>query len=348
MDEMGETADSAPALLRKGNARFSILAALFLIVVSFVTLGQRPAQSQPRVIPGNLAPAEILRQVMQLRKQRDSSPRQGEGPDALDRFVAGVWQGLRLPDKWKGRCQFCGSLLVEEQSGFVVLRMEVESWNYRFIVFDSNGTSNGWRIAGYADTFSKYRTTTSRFELNSQGKFLVVVYSTGGTGALDAGESWYELSPDSSREVLSYPAEGYDSPFFQSMSNGGYFLGRGWQSRLLHPPDRQDPTTCLEFTISYHAGDGDLFSKKQTAVFRWDAVTRTYRFDEQASAMPRVEFEAVYGFPRMDPQEFIKYNFAALREIAEQGTAARKSWLRSFLTDAGSDPQAADLIRRIR
>jgi hypothetical protein len=64
--------------------------------------------------------------------------------------------------------------------------------------------------------------------------------------------------------------------------------------------------------------------------------------------MPRLEFDAVYGFPRMDLEKFLKYNFDALRQLAEQGTATRKAWLRKLLTDAEADPQAATLLRLIR
>jgi len=80
----------------------------------------------------------------------------------------------------------------------------------------------------------------------------------------------------------------------------------------------------------------------------WDAVSRTYRFDERASAMPRAEFDAVYGLARMDLQKLVRYSFDALKQVAERGTAERKGILRSILTDAQGDPQAADLLRRMR
>ena len=347
---MVETADRHSESLRKLRRRSTlIVVVLCLCVPSVAKAAQRPAQNSPRAIPANFAPTEILWQVLHLRQQRDSALRQGDAPDALDQFVAGLWQGLGLPDKWKGRCESCGFLLVEEDLGYVVLRMEVESWEYRLLVFDVRGASNTWRIAGYADTFSKYRTPTTRIENESHGEYLVVVYSTGGTGALDAGETWYELSPGSSREVLSYTTEGHDTPFLQGK---GYFLGREWESRPVRALVGQDSTVDIQLTVKYFVGDDkgivDLVSKKDTAVFRWDVASRTYKFDEKASAMTRVEFDAVYGFPRSDLQTLVKYNFDALRQIAEQGTAARKALLRLMLTDAGADPQAADLLRRIR
>jgi hypothetical protein len=244
-------------------------------------------------------------------------------------------------------------LLEQEQaSRFVVVRMEVQSREYRYLVFLSPLDSrDSWRFAGYADTFSHYGTPSHRLETAPNGTYLVVTHNIGGSGAYDRRDSWYELSPEHSSEVLNYPTQGYDDPFLMGKFNGeGYGLSRRWESKRADQPD--DPTVRIELTVKYavneDAGTADLFSKTQTAVFVWDGGSRTYKLDEKVSGMTRLELDTVYKIDAMERLEFIKYNFDALRQITEEGSAARNAWLRSLLIDAGADPQAADLLRRIR
>lgn len=178
-------------------------------------------------------------------------------------------------------------------------------------------------------------------------------HNTGGTGAYDRRDSWYELSPDHSSEVLNYPTQGNDDPFLVGKFNGAdYGLSRQWESRIVHQPDDRDASVRIGLSVKYavneETGTAELFSKTQTAVFVWAGGSQAYKLDEKVSGMTRSELDTVYKTDSMERLEFIKYNFDSLRQIAEQGTAERKAWLRSLLTDAGADPQAADLLRRIR
>ena len=324
------------------------------ILVSFLiaALSQRPPANR-REIPASLSPAEILRQVMQLRLSRDHYPQPGERPDAVNRFVADTWKQLKLPDKWDGYCT-CSSLLLYEQSRFVVLRMDTADWEHRFVVFLSPiDSKDSWRLAGFADTFAKYTDPTLRVETNSVGTFLAVSHDTGGTGAFEEGESWYELDADRSREVLSFPTKGHNDPFVFGRSAGKeYSLSRNWEARLMRRPGDQDATVRVELTVDYDltvgADSTALFSKKRIGVFKWDAASRTYKFDEGVSGISREEFELTSTIDSMNRGDFIKYNVAALTTFAEQGTSAQKEWLRGFLTEAGADPLTADLLRRIR
>jgi hypothetical protein len=279
---------------------------------------QRSSIDEYRAIPQSLAPAEILRQITALKQQRvlTSGDR---APDALDIYVAQLWQSLRLPNAWNGGCG-CNALLLEEDAfaRFVTLRIGNGGWDYRFVVFFSPWNSkDSWRLVGHADTESKYAVPSYRIESNPVGAFLVTSESSGGSGVFRENEVWYELNPGTSRQVLKYPRSGNDSPFFRGTSNGRtYLLSREWQATR-QPPQEKDISVTVDLTVRYSIEDekdSELFTRKQTAVFQWDAPSRTYKLDAKNSSVTEEELNTVYDFDKLTIQKFIEINLDQLRK----------------------------------
>jgi len=76
------------------------------------------------------------------------------------------------------------------------------------------------RLLGYADTESKYAVLPYRIVSDRGGTFLVVSEDRGGTGDFLSNEVWNEIRPGDSRQVLRYPTDGHDDPFFCGTVNG--------------------------------------------------------------------------------------------------------------------------------
>jgi len=283
-----------------------------------------------RAVPVAFAPAEILRQITRLQQQRDESA-DNQAATALDQYVTQVWRALGLPDNWNGRCT-CTALMLEDDahSRYVTLRVMNGDSDYRFIAFLAPRVStDSWRLLGYADTQSKYATPSHRIYAGPVGTFLIASQDTGGTGEYDENEVWYELTPGGARQVLKCPVKGHQSPFFnQGKADGKSFgLTREWEATSHPPVDEREPVVRVDLTARYgfywwdDGKESGLFTRKQTAIFRWDSTSRTFRFDAQKSSLTQEEFEAAYGY-ELNLQQFIRYNADELRKSPSSVAAA--------------------------
>lgn len=321
-DAANSRGESRTAVYNRGVRRKTmLLILLFGALPQFpaAALGQRSSIGEYRVIPQSLAPAEILRQLTLLKQQRVYIP--GDPPaDALDKYVTQLWQSLHLPDNWKGRCG-CNALMSEEEgfARYVTLRIGNGGWDYRFMVFLSPVDSkDSWRLLGYADTESKYAVPSYRVVSDRGGMFVVVSEDSGGTGAFRSYEVWHEMRPGGSQQVLRYPTEGHDDPFFGGTVDGkSYSLAREWQAAS-HLPNEKDLSVVVDLTVRYSVYLDDteslLFERKQKAVFQWDATSHTYKLDTKDSSLTQQELDAVYDYDTLSLRKFIQYNTQELRK----------------------------------
>jgi hypothetical protein len=312
-----------------------LLIVLFGALIQFpaAALAQRSSTDEYRVIPRSLAPTEILRQLTLLMEQRVYPPGD-RAADALDKYVAQLWQSLHVPDNWNGRCG-CNALMSEEEgfARYVTLRIGNGGWDYRFVVFLSPVDSkDSWRMLGYADTESKYVVPSYRVVSDRGGIFLVVSEDSGGTGAFRSNEVWHEMLPGGSQQVLRYPTEGHDDPFFRGTVNGtSYSLAREWQATS-RVRNEKDLSVVVDLTVRYSVYLDDteslLFERKQKAVFQWDAPSHTYKLDMKDSSLTQQELDAVYDYDTLGLQKFIQFNAEELRK--------------------SSNPLAAELLLQVR
>jgi hypothetical protein len=140
------------------------------------------------------------------------------------------------------------------------------------------------------------------------------------------------MLPGGSQQVLRYPTEGHDDPFFRGTVNGtSYSLAREWQATS-RVRNEKDLSVVVDLTVRYSVYLDDteslLFERKQKAVFQWDAPSHTHKLDMKDSSLTQQELDAVYDYDTLGLQKFIQFNAEELRK--------------------SSNPLAAELLLQVR
>ncbi|HEV2837374.1 MAG TPA: hypothetical protein VGW58_18785, partial [Pyrinomonadaceae bacterium] len=166
--------------------------------------------------------------------------------------------------------------------------------------------------------------------LMSGGRSWLIVQSTAATGTgLGAWlDTVYQVSNGRVKPVATYLARVNQSGFYPLPSK--VFVGSPVSCEI---KDRQ-----VILTVSYRVEYGDyssdkvpLFTRQQTAVLRGSLKNGSAVLDVGTSEVAPGEFESIYNFDSMGPDQFVKYNYAELRAIANSDNAERKKWLKEFL-----------------
>ncbi len=86
----------------------------------------------------------------------------------------------------------------------------------------------------------------------------------------------------------------------------------------------------VRYSVSY-VGEELLFKKHHTAVFTQRLGSQREVLDRVNSDISPQELESVYNIDTLSKEDFLKYNYKELSEIASGRDLTRKEWLRSFL-----------------
>jgi hypothetical protein len=267
-----------------------------------------------------------------------------------------LWQALGIEGgDFPDECDSCRAEQLQldldgELEDISILKVAV-IYETRYLFFRHKPAATGesrQEFLGHADSlYQQYGPPEHRVVRGENGSWLVVRELWGrGTGFLHYGEVWYGISHRGPKEVLRYPVRGHDAMIARVTNRQIKVWAVG--------PDVVNDTSTVKviFTVTYLGfpqGEDDrpLFTKKQKALYVWDAVQEKFVLDAYRSELTEEEIEAVYNFDSLDDEKFVEYNYDELTRVATQGGAERKRLLRKFLNTLPASSKAQSLLRTL-
>ncbi len=241
----------------------------------------------------------------------------------------------------------------------------------RFLVFTPNGASGtvkvNWTFRGHIDwDFNRYEMARQRMVKANGRQWLVIRAQAGsGTGYSLFQETFYELTPDGLRSVVSYPIEGNTYPWPTG-------LGRSFRARV-QPGTNGELVVVYEvdYVVARYADDKsrNLAVNRHRVCYTWNTRQREFVFSSGCSNISEEEIAAIAGIETGVADEgeqigattfystsdhkafvgggydvFLKYNFPVLMKIANSKNEAERDWLRLFLKDCDDTPKKTELL----
>jgi hypothetical protein len=241
----------------------------------------------------------------------------------------------------------------EDHKKTVALRISYENRHfYQYLIFKQIAADSlqegAWKLLGNINCFDQQEASPShRIEQGDGRTWLVIKESRRhGAGMLAYGEAWYEIQESLLKPVLSYPVEGRDPACKRQ-------LRRSYKAFVLrHDLDNGTYTIPIQFLIAYDidtCGPRDsslsLFAKGQKAYYVWNAEKGRFVLDEARSGVTEKQIASFADAQGFSDEAFVEDNFHELANIATNGDAQRKVWLRKFLTRLQNTQRKADLQR---
>jgi len=265
-----------------------------------------------------------------------------------------LWQRLGIPylennSYGRGILQSCSDCKAEsfeydldgEPGDEVLLRISdrvAESHSY--LVFKQvTDRSEHWNLLGHIDAWGKYKSAQHTILISGGRSWLIIQ----GQGASGSGVALYfdrlfQVTKNGLREIVSYSSGGHQSgePDGPTKEFSGHVIS------CEVTEDRAIVT--IEFTIEYSTwsvSEQDyvtLFTKRQRAVLTRRPGGGTRIVDRTRSQVSQHEMESIYNIDSMTEEDFLKYNYSQLLEIASGENETRRRWLRSYLKTCGNSP----------
>lgn len=225
----------------------------------------------------------------------------------------------------------------------------------RYLIFARVQNGHEWKFLGYIDhDFNKYEMTRHRIAVVNGKPFLVVRGQEGsGSGYALYAETWYEVSNNGVKPVLSYPSDGHTNPWPSG-------LARSFRATTIPAAARANLLT-IQFSVNYDTAGYDNdnlkleFINRHRVSYKWDTAQGKFVLDPQQSNISAAEIAAIANIESEDePKDrtkigettfyssskafigggyevFLKYNLPRLMTIAQGRAAKSKSWLKQFL-----------------
>ena len=259
--------------------------------------------------------------------------------------VAANWQSETRPEHFLAECSNCGAETFEydlddEPGSEVLVRIEDRpSESCRYLIF-KHSMSSSWKLLGHIDhDFGRYRMPQHMIVI-SHGRPWLVIQEQGqsGSGVALYFDRLFLVGRNSLKEVMRYTSEGHQ--LSSSDAPDRDFSGRIIDCRL-----RDGVATVeIEFAVTYYkAGDSQqdafLFTKVQRAVFDGEPGHKVLGLNRTRSALSQNEIDAVFDVDSLTNQDFLKYNFAELSQLATAKDWNRRRWLGQFLRGFDRTPE---------
>ena len=238
----------------------------------------------------------------------------------------------------------------------VALKISHENGHfYEYLIFRQAGSDSlaegGWRLLGKVDCLDQRDGPPGeRIEQGDGRTWLVIKESRGRrAGLIVHSEAWHEIQDDAVKRVLAYPVEGHNAACQNQP-------GSSFKSMLLrHDLENGTYTIPVQFMVAYEAnacGSRDaalpLFARGLKALYVWDARQGRFMLDEARSDVTERQVAQFSYAQPFSGAAFVEDNFRELADLATNGDARRKAWLRSFVSGAQTTPRVADLRRRLQ
>ncbi|HSQ23106.1 MAG TPA: hypothetical protein VLN44_01785, partial [Pyrinomonadaceae bacterium] len=204
--------------------------------------------------------------------------------------------------------------------------------------------------------------------VNGKPFFVVRGQEGSGSGFALYAETWYEVSDNGVKPVLSYPSDGRTSPWPAG-------LAREFKVMTIPGAPRANRLT-VQYTVTYDSAGYDNenvkleFVNHHRASYKWDNASGKFVFDPQQSNISEAEINAIANIQSDDePKQgtkigettfysssearsfigggyevFLKYNLPRLMTIAKGRAAKSKTWLRRFLSECRDTDEKKALL----
>jgi len=213
---------------------------------------------------------------------------------------------------------------------------------YRYLVFKSARNENNWKLLGHIDAWGKYE-PARHLLLLSNGKPWLVVTERGASGSGIAlyVDRIFKVNRNGLQEILRYNSSGTQAAWREGPDR--MFDGRVASCEVHHG----EITVTVAYTVEYQMFEQQraqqtLFSRRQTAVFRLSRPGRAV-LNQAKSTLSQKELESIYNIDSMTDDDFLKYNYVQLQQIAVGKDQKRKRWLRNYLEQCADIPERRQL-----
>jgi hypothetical protein len=339
---------------------------LIVVFVLLLTTGfghaiGQPIQTSTTSGPSDsISPIELARSINHARRAQTSVE------------LADTWRKLGVE---AGSFEVCGSdceakvfryELSSHTGAEVVLKLTQSFDICRYLVF-GQAKDGGWKFLGHVDhDFNKYEMARQRIATVNGKSFLVVRGQEGsGSGYALYAETWYEVSDDGVKPVLSYPSDGHTYPWPAG-------LARSFKATNIPTTDREHLT--VQYTVSYDTAgyNGENlkldFVNRHRASYTWDAASGKFVLDPSQSNISSAEVAAIANIESEEESKdgtkigdttfyssskafigggyevFLKHNLPRLMTIAKGRAAKSKAWLKLFLTECRDTDEKKALL----
>lgn len=320
-------------------------------------INQLPAQGSSEFI----SPFELARSINDVRRKQ------------ADLHLKETWQKLGIEP---GSFEECGSdckariyrhELSSQRGPEVVVKLTRFFDSCRYLVFARNEDDRRWKFLGHVDhDFNKYEMARHRIASANGRPFLVIRGQEGsGSGFALYAETWYDVSEQAVKPVLSYPSDGHTNPWPAG-------LARSFQATQTFGAGRR----TIQYTVSYDTAGYDNdnlkleFINRHRASYNWDSQSKRFVFDAKQSNISEAEIAAIANVQSDDEPKagtkigettfysssqagsflgggyevFLKYNTARLMTIAKGRETKAKAWLRQFLNECRDTEEKKALL----
>lgn len=320
--------------------------------------------SQSPAVPQSISPYELAKSINNVRRTK------------VDVSLKETWQKLGIEPRSFEECgSDCEAKISRHELSShtgpeVVLKLTRFFDFCRYLVFARAENNGGWKFLGHVDhDFNKYEMARHRIALANGRPFLVVRGQEGsGSGFALYAETWYDVSDQGVKPVLSYPSQGQTYPWPAG-------LARSFKVMTLPAAARANRLT-IQYTVTYDTAGYENdnlkleFVNQHRLSYKWDDATGKFVFDPQRSNISQAEVAAIANIQSDDEPKagtkigattfysssesrsfigggyevFLKYNLPRLMTIAKGRTAKPKVWLRQFLTECRDTEEKKALL----
>ena len=322
------------------------------------------AQASPAtVIAPDYAPRATAA-TEQFESSEESYPdNMGTRPSDIEYFIDlhpranldRLWRRLNINRddnlvSFDGQCGFCKAqtfnynLDDDDADQEIVLRIaDGLTGSFRYLIFKFRSYYDT-KLLGHIDARSKYR-PSSHAVLLSGGKAWLIIESqaASGSGLAAYEQTVYEVSAKGVRRLVSYFSEirqfGYGAQGFPSKNFFGQAIScevRGNRARVR-----------VAYNLRYWYDDEEtpLFNKQQVAVIEGPFQGERTILNKVGSNITAHEFDSIYNYDSMTPDDFLTYNRSELHSIALGRDATKKLWLKEFLPTCSDGALTRELVK---
>ena len=316
---------------------------------------------KPQRAPASISPIELARSINNARRAQ------------TDVELADTWRKLGVE---AGSFEVCGSgceakvfrYELSSHTGPEVVIKLTQSFDFcRYLVF-GQAKDGGWKFLGHVDhDFNKYEMARHRIA-SVNGEPLLVVRGQEGSGSGYAlyAETWYDVSDDGVKPILSYPSDGQTNPWPAG-------LARSFKVSPIPAGGRTNRLT-IQYTVTYDTAGYDNdnvqleFVNHHRVSYKWDDTAGKFVIDPQQSNISASEIAAIANIEsEEEPRDgtkigdttfyssskafigggyevFLKYNLPRLMTIAKGRNSKSRTWLKRFLTECGDTDERKALL----
>jgi hypothetical protein len=174
-----------------------------------------------------------------------------------------------------------------------------------------------------------------------------------GTGFSLYEENWYKLNSEKLKVALRYPVNGHEEYGIGEPPAHVEFKGEliGYQS----DPQTGVYSVELLFYVFYASAFVDykeelpeyypVFSLKRKARYMWNEEDQRFLLDPENSNVLGDEIDKLFHYTA---DEFLKYTYDELLELATTGNNLQKKWLELMLEQAEDSSEKENLLKQLK